>query len=134
MRYFHNFYGIFQLSEKVGLTVGFDYGVEEKNAETSATNAWLSPVAIAKFTLSAKAAIAVRAEYYDDEHGIIIATNAPGGFKTTGLSANFDYSILPNAVWRLEIRNFTSKDEVFMKDGEPSKTNTSIATSLAVSL
>jgi hypothetical protein len=30
MRYFHNFYSIVQLSPKLGATVGFDYGIEQK--------------------------------------------------------------------------------------------------------
>jgi hypothetical protein len=133
MRYFHNFYGIFQVSDKVGLILGLDYGVEEQSAETSSTNPWLSPVVIARFTLSEKLALALRGEYYEDENGIIIATGTPNGFKTTGLSANVDYMITPNAVWRFEIRNFTSKDEVFTDNGAPSKNNTFIASSLAVS-
>lgn len=133
MRYFHNFYGIFQLSEKVGLIVGFDYGVEEKSAETSSTNSWLSPVVIARFAITDKAAIAVRAEYYDDSKGVIVATGTPNGFKTTGLSANFDYQIIPNALWRVEVRNFTSKDEVFVKEDNASKSDTFVSTSLAIS-
>lgn len=133
MRYFHNFYGIFQVSDKVGLILGLDYGVEEQSAETSSTNPWLSPVVIAKFTLGEKLALALRGEYYEDENGIIIATGTPNGFKTTGLSANLDYMITPNAVWRFEIRNFTSKDEVFTENGAPSKSNTFVGTSLAVS-
>jgi hypothetical protein len=35
MRYYHNIYGIFQLSEKFGLTAGFDIGTEEKNKDNS---------------------------------------------------------------------------------------------------
>lgn len=132
MRYFHNFYGIFQVSEKIGLIVGFDYGMEEKSPETSSTNPWLSPVAIIRYSATEKFAVAIRGEYYQDEHGIIIATGTPNGFKTSGISANIDYLILPNAMWRLEVRNFTSKDEVFTKDGVASKNNTSIATSLAI--
>lgn len=133
MRYFHNFYGIFQVSKNVGLIIGFDYGVEEKGEDVSGNNAWLSPVVIARFTLSEKAAIGVRGEYYDDESGVIVATGTPNGFKTTGISANFDYLVAPNVMWRVEVKNFSSKDEVFVKDDGVSKTNTAVATSLAIS-
>ncbi|MGC3943772.1 MAG: porin [Chryseolinea sp.] len=134
MRYFHNLYGIFQLSDKVGITVGFDYGVEEKNPDTNATNPWFSPVIIARFSITDKLALAVRGEYYQDEYGIIIATGTPNGFKTSGISANFDYQIVPNALWRVEVRNLTSKDDVFVDgDNNPSNTNTFVSTSLAVS-
>lgn len=133
MRYFHNLYGIFQLSEKVGITVGFDYGIEEKSPETSSTNAWLSPVIIARFNLTDKLALAVRGEYYDDEHGIIIATGTPNGFKTTGVSVNVDYLIMSNAVWRIEVRNLNSKDEIFEDGDGSSNTDTLVSTSLAIS-
>lgn len=133
MRYFHNFYGIFQVSEKVGLTVGFDYGVEEKSPETSSTNSWLSPVIIARFVLNDKIALALRGEYYDDESGVIIATGTPNGFKTTGVSANLDYQVLPNALWRIEVRSFNSKDEVFEDGDGVSSANMFASTSLAIS-
>jgi hypothetical protein len=132
MRYFHNFYGIFQISDIVGLTLGFDYGIEEQSPEKNTTNKWLSPVVIARFALSEKLMLAVRGEYYEDENGVIISTGTPNGFKTIGSSANFDYQILSNALWRLEVRNLTSKDRVFANDGK-TKTNTFISTSLAVS-
>lgn len=133
MRYFHNFYGIFQLGQSVGLTVGLDYGVEEKPEGESGNNTWICPIAIVRFALGDKAALSIRAEYYDDENGVIIGTGTPNGFKTTGLSANFDYLITPNVMWRIEARNFTSQDEVFVEDSTPTSSNTFFATSLAVS-
>lgn len=133
MRYFHNFYGIFQLSNKIGLIVGIDYGTEEKGSDTSGTNSWMSPVVIAKFAINDNVSIGVRAEYYEDKGGVIIATGTPNGFRTTGVSANFDYSFLPNAVWRVEIRNLNSKDSIFQKVNDVSKTNTFVSSALAVS-
>lgn len=133
MRYFHNFYGIFQLAEKVGLTLGFDYGVEERSAGTGSVNAWFSLVMIARFAVTDKVALALRGEYYDDKRGVIIFTGTSNGFSTTGVSANVDYQVAPNAVWRVEIRNFHSQDAVFLNDHGTSKTNTFATTSLAVS-
>lgn len=133
MRYFHNFYGIIQVSKSFGITLGFDYGVEEQSSKTSATNAWLSSVIIARVVLSEKIALAARAEYYNDGKGVIISTGTPNGFKTTGLSANLDYRILPNALWRIELRNLTSRDQIFVKGDDRIKTNNFVATSLAVS-
>ncbi|MBL0740001.1 porin [Chryseolinea lacunae] len=134
MRYFHNFYGLFQITSRFGLTVGFDYGLEEKNPETTSTNTWFSPVLIAKYAASEKVTLALRGEYYDDKNGVIIATGTADGFRTTGVSANVDYQVLPNAVWRLEVRNLKSKDEVFARGGKgPSKTDTFVTTALAIS-
>jgi Putative beta-barrel porin-2, OmpL-like. bbp2 len=134
MRYFHNFYGIFQVASKLGVTIGFDYGVEEESPESSSKNAWYSPVVIVRYTPTEKLALALRGEYYDDENGVIIDTGTPNGFKTTGVSFNIDYAIQPNVLWRTEVRTFKSKDDVFTdSDEEPSKINTFIGTSLAVS-
>lgn len=134
MRYFHNFYGIFQVAPKFGITVGFDYGVEEKSPETSSTNAWYSPVIILRYAATDKLALALRGEYYDDENGVIIATGTANGFKTSGVSFNVDYVVAPNVLWRTEIRNFISKDEIFVKDDEELvKNNTFVGTLLSVS-
>ncbi len=134
MRYFHNFYGIFQVSEKIGVMVGLDYGVEEKSPETSSLNAWYSPVLIVRYAATEKFYLAIRAEYYNDEHGVIIATGTPNGFKTSGISANLDYYITPNVLWRAEIRNFTGKDKTFIKNEDTlTRTNTFAGTSLAIS-
>lgn len=133
MRYFHNFYGIFTLSRMIAVTVGLDYGVEEKSPESNSTNSWWSPVLIARFTLTDKLMIGLRGEYYNDKHGVIIATGTPNGFKTSGISANFDYAISPNALWRLEVRTLASRDSIFQHEDGTSKTNTFVTTSLAVS-
>ena len=133
MRYFHNFYGIFQLTEKIGLTVGFDYGMEEEDSQGNVYNAWYSPVVIARFAMSDKLVLAGRGEYFSDENGIIIATGTPHGFMTTGVSINLDYLISPNALWRLEFRNLASKYEVFIKENELTRFNSFLSTSLAVS-
>jgi hypothetical protein len=133
MRYFHNLYGIFQVSPNVGLTVGADYGVQQKKPETTSIEPWMSLVIITRFALTDKIAVAVRGEYYKDKTGVIIKTGTPNGFKTTGISANFDYKVMPNALWRVEIRSLTSKDEIFTKKNDPTKNNTFMSTSLAIS-
>lgn len=134
MRYFNNFYGIFSLSDKVGLTLGLDVGLEQKAKGSSEMNTWYTPVAIARFATSSKSFLAIRAEYYQDRNGVIIFTGTPNGFNTWGFSANFDVVISPNAMWRIEAKQFSSKDEIFMKYGTGMVTgNTSVTTALAVS-
>lgn len=133
MRYFHNFYGIFQLSKKFGVTVGFDYGIEEKSPESSATNNWYSPVVIMRYNITDQISLAVRGAYYQDENGVIINTGTPNGFKTTSISFNIDYAVRSNVLWRAEIRNFNSEDNIFLKDGlETTSTNTFVGTALAI--
>ncbi|GGG58281.1 porin [Epilithonimonas arachidiradicis] len=134
MRYFHNFYGIFQLTDKLALTTGFDVGAEQKAKESEQYNVWYSPVIIAKFSPTGKLSFAVRGEYYQDKKGVIIATGTDNGFQTFGYSLNADYWILPNLVWRTEIKNLKSKDQIFLTRNDAFKNNNfSAVTSLAVS-
>lgn len=132
-RLFHNVYGIFQFSDKWGLTAGFDIGTEQKIKGSSEKNTWYSPVGILRFTPTAKWAFAVRGEYYDDENGVIIATGTPNGFKISGVSFNADYLPVGNLALRLEGRWLKSRDEIFSK-GDVAKDNTTAVTfSAAVS-
>ncbi len=133
MRYFHNFYGIFQLTDRFGLTAGFDIGAEQKAKGSESYSSWYSPVLIAKYAISNKFSLSARGEYYADEDGVIIATGTENGFKTFGYSLNFDYNIYSNMVWRVEARTFNSKDDIFVKDGDATANNTFMATSLAIS-
>ena len=133
MRFFHNFYGMFHITEKFHLTAGFDYGMEQKAKGSSEYNSWYSPVVIVKVNLNNQWALTARGEYYVDQHGVIIATGTTNGFQTTGYSLNLDYKIRENAIWRIEGRTLNSKDNVFSKDGVAVNTNTFLTTSLAIS-
>lgn len=132
-RYFHNLYGIFNVTSKFGITAGFDIGSEQKTKGSSDFNTWYTPVLILKYAVSPKLAIAARGEYYDDEYGVIIASGTPNGFKTTGFSLNVDYTPISNAVIRVEARTLNSKDDIFTKGIGVTNNNTFITSSIAVS-
>jgi hypothetical protein len=134
MRYFHNFYGQFQITEKTGIITGFDTGIQQtaKNSEKYAV--WYSPVLVVRHAVSEKIYLAVRGEYYTDPQQVMIETNTPNGFQTFGYSLNFDYWISKNALWRIEGRGFMSKDKVFVTNKQPSSQNYFVLTSIAVYL
>ena len=132
-RYFNNFYGQFALSNKTNLTAGFDIGAQQTTNGSSEYDVWYSPVLILQHKPTAKIQLAARAEYYQDKKGVIIATGTENGFKTYGFSANFDYIISDNAMFRLEARNLSSKDEVFLKNGDPTDINTFLTAAFAIS-
>lgn len=133
MRYFHNFYGIFRLTDTLAAAINFDIGIEQRNKNSSAMNTWFNPTVILRYMPTAKTAIAVRAEYYDDRHGVIIASGTSGGFRTWGFSANFDYHITSNLLWRVEARTLNSNDNIFTtRNGSTTDNNTFITTSLSV--
>jgi len=134
MRYFHNLYGIFKINDMLSTTIGFDIGVEQKTKGSSNMDTWFNPTMILRYSPTIKTAVAIRAEYYDDKHGVIIASNTSHGFKTWGFSANIDYNITSNLLWRIEARTLQSKGDIFIaNDGFASDTNTFFTTSLAAS-
>jgi len=134
MRYFHNLYAIYQINEKFGITAGFDIGAEQKAKGSNDYNTWYTPVLVAKYNATDKFSLTARGEYYQDKSGVIIATVTPNGFKAFGCSLNADYAILPNLVWRTEIKNLSSKDHVFEKRNESfTKNSFSAITALAIS-
>lgn len=134
MRYFHNFYGQFQLNPQFGLIAGFDVGAEQTKKGGSDYNTWYSPVLIARYTPTESLAFAARAEYYSDEGEVIIATGSPNGFQTFGYSLNMDVQVMDNVLWRLEARTFNSRrDNLFLdREATPSQNNYFIGTSLSI--
>lgn len=132
-RYFNNIYGQFKVSEKVNLITGFDIGSEQASRESSKYNTWFTPIFIAQYKPTTKIQIAARGEYYEDQKGVLIATGTPNGFKTYGYSANLDYLVTNNVVFRVEARSLKSKDQIFLKEGVPTDKNVFLTTSLAIS-
>lgn len=132
-RYFHNLYGIFNVSGKFGITAGFDIGSEQKAKGSSNMNTWYSPVLILKYTINNKWFVAVRGEYYYDRNGVIIASGTPNGFQTSAFSFNLDYAPVNNALIRLEARTVNSKDNVFARGNGFVNTNSFITSSIAIS-
>lgn len=116
MRYFHNLYAIFTVTDKFGITLGLDAGAEQKAKGSKQYNAWFSPVLIARYQPIEQLALAARFEYYSDRNGVVIGTGTPNGFETFGYSINADVIPFANAMIRFEGRLFQSKtDEIFEK-------------------
>jgi hypothetical protein len=132
-RYYHNFYLSLYPVDKFGITLGFDYCMEQKSKGSSEYNKLYSPVVILHYQCYKKLAVAIRGEYYHDKDGIIIVTGTPNGFRTYGYSLNIDYRINDNAIWRIEGRGLASKDDIFLSDNTPGSHNYCITTSLAFS-
>ncbi|MGX5818017.1 porin [Chitinophaga lutea] len=133
MRYFNDIYGIFRVTDKFTLVAACDYGIEQKPKGESGTNTWYSPMAIARYAFTDKWAMAARYEYYSDEHGVIIATGTPNGFRTSGWSLNLDMAPLPNALFRIEGKLYDSRDDIFLRKERATGSNAAVTASLAVS-
>jgi len=133
MRYFHNFYAIFNATSKLAFTVGLDAGAEQKAKKSKQYNAWYSPVFIVRYTPIEMLALSARFEYYSDKNGVIIASGTPNGFQTFGYSLNLDVMPFPNAMIRVEGRLLQSrKDDVFEnKSGNFNKLSPTVGFSFA---
>lgn len=132
IRYFNNFYGQFQVTEKFGLIAGFDIGTQQRSKDNSTYDTWFSPVIIGQFALNKNWKTAIRAEYYQDQTGIIIPTGTLNGFKTVGFSFNVDYSKTENMLIRLEARWLNSEDNIFNKNSSMTNNNYFVGTSIAL--
>jgi len=132
-RFYHNLYAIFQLTERFGLTLGLDYGKQQTEKRSQKYHEVWSPVAVARYMINSKWALAGRAEYYDDRAGVFIATGTANGFKTNGYSMNVDYAPVANAVLRLEGKIYQSKDPIFVRREKQVTENAALTASIAVS-
>ena len=132
-RYFHNVYGIFNITNKFGITGGFDIGSEQKIKGSGNFNTWYSPVLILKYTFTGKWAVVARGEYYYDRNGVIIASGTPNGFRTSGFSCAVNYAPNSNAILHVEARTLNSKDDIFTKGTGVTNNNTFVTASIAVS-
>ncbi|MFD1630122.1 porin [Pseudopedobacter beijingensis] len=133
MRYFHDLYGQFQLTDKFTLIGGFDIGIQQKEKKTNQYDIWYAPALIMKCALTDKLSMTARGEYYNDESGVIASTDQSDGVQIFGASFNVDYKILPNLYWRTEIKGLRDKNVLFVnRENKLRKDNQSITTSIAV--
>jgi len=132
MRIFNNWYGTFQLTDRLGLFAGFDIGLQQIAKGSTAYNTWFTPVAIVRYRLADQWHIAFRGEYYADSNGVIVATETGEGFKVSGWSANIDYAIHQNVLCRLEARWFGGNNAVFARRESMARDNTAVIGSISV--
>jgi hypothetical protein len=131
MRYFHNLYWQYQMTDQWALTAAFDIGAEQRERKSGRYSVWFTPIVIAKYTYSDRLSFAARAEYYQDKDGVIISTDTPQGFRTFSYSTNLDYKISNHFTLRAELRKFHSKDKIF-KTGQDLSDDSLTATTAAI--
>jgi hypothetical protein len=133
MRYFHNLYGVLQLSKIIGLTVGLDLGLEQKQKGSGSMNVWYTPVIVLRARLTKQKAVSLRGEYYHDEAGVIVSYSGLP-FRAWGLSSNLDWELAPNLLWRIEAKWQKGRRPLFLRhDGTLDRFNWSAAMALCFS-
>jgi hypothetical protein len=126
LRFYNNFYTQYE-KNKWGITIGVDYGIQQ--AEFVDFNEWYGITGSIKRSLGQKFYIAGRYEYYSDPKAIIVNE----AMKVSGFSSNLDFKLFENALFRLELRQFTSPEAIFsLPAGKFSEGNTAITGSFAV--
>jgi len=133
MRYFHNFYGQYALTEHFSLLTGFDIGAEQKAHNSADYSVWFTPVLIGKYRFSEQMSAAFRAEYYQDKDGVIIDSGTPNGFRSSSYSANVDYRFSNQVMLRAELRKYRGRDDYFLNDDKPSRDSLVGTTALILS-
>lgn len=131
MRYFNNFFGKFQLSDKLALTAGFDIGLQQSTKGSSTLDPWLSPILICQYNFHRQWRTAIRVEYYQDRTGIMIPTETVNGFQTLGISGTLDYLPTESIMLRTEARWLNSRDRIFESPNATTSTNFFLGFSLA---
>ncbi len=132
-RFFQDLYALVGISESIHLTAGFDLGLEQTAKGSSTYYYWYTPILMIQTSLDDHWSVTARGEYYADPDEVLLVTPGADGFRTLGISVNLDYQIRENAIWRIEGRWLKGKEDIFIKDGIPTNSNTAITSSLAVS-
>ncbi|MGV3595629.1 MAG: porin [Sediminibacterium sp.] len=134
MRYFHNLYANWQLNKNWLVTAGFDIGWEQQTKGSSKMYHWYSPVLILAYQIIDHHRLAMRAEYYQDIHKVIISSPSSVAFKTFGYSINYDYKISPSMMFRIEARSFSSAQPVFPTEAGLKSDNFFMTSSVSIRL
>lgn len=107
VRYFSNFYAIYQINERLQITGGFDAG--QQNNEV-----WLTPQAILRWRMAEKWASALRWEQFSDPAAIVVEPD----FELRGASINFDFMPTDQSMIRVEYRHLYHAHDGFRYNNE----------------
>jgi hypothetical protein len=131
MRYFHNLYGIFKLSNSLDFQMAFDIGAEQKVKGGKSYNNWYTSVAGFRIMANRVLQFCTQLEYYNDMGSVLTSTSSGLPLSTFGISETVDLHIYKNLEWRFEWRWLNGTDDIFLKDGLPVSSNHAVTTSLA---
>lgn len=132
-RFYNDFYGTFNLTEKWSLIAGFDYGMQQRTAHSSDYATWYAPTLIAHYAINQKYALTGRVEAFKDKDQVVYTTNTPHGFDLMGYSLSFDIVPAKNVLFRIGGRLFSARDDMFRKEQLYTNNDASVTTALMLS-
>lgn len=123
----------YQVSPAWETLLAIDFGLQRRAGGGSFGNWWGASL-LNRLRLSERMHLATRLEIYRDPEKFIVATGTPNGFQVWGVSANVDVQLLPQLLWRNELRFLNSLDAVYPSDTGLNPSTLFGVTSLALSL
>jgi hypothetical protein len=129
IRFFHDFYAQFTLSEEATVTAGFDVGTQERPGEDAT---WYGGALVGSVALAPRWALGARVELFSDPDQAVVSTGTVHGFEVFGGSLNLDYKPIERTWVRLEGRVQSAQEEIFPSNDGLDKTNALVVSSIAV--
>ena len=125
LRYFHDFYVTYDPSKKWKIAAAFDAGIQGRARNAGGYDAWQGAALIVRRRLWERAGLVGRVEYFHDPAGVL-ATTRVGGLNTVGYSLGFDYNPVPRVILRAEAKQFVDKNQVYLDQKTPTRTNAAL--------
>lgn len=125
LRYFHDFYVTYDPSRRWKIAVAFDAGLQARARNAGGHDAWQGAALIVRRRLWERAGLVGRVEYFHDPAGVL-ATTRVGGLSTVGYSLGFDCNPVPRVTLRAEAKQFVDKNQVYLDQKTPTRTNAAL--------
>ena len=136
LRFFNDFIVQYNPSARWQLAGAFDIGLQSRSASQFGTATWVGASLFAKYHITPKVGVVARVERYADPSQVIVQTQLPAAFKTSGASIGVDVSPVSRLLWRTELRGFHSDGAVWPlhQSGHYAPNDGFVVTSLALTI
>lgn len=129
-RFFNDFYIKLTPNDAWEVVPILDYGLQQAGGQALP---WYGGALLAYWHLSSTLALGGRIERYSDPHQVIVTTDTPGGFVTSGASLNLDDQLSKALLWRTEVRGLLADNSVFTSRSGALPSDKFVVTSLDLS-
>lgn len=110
-RYFHDFYLTWDINDRLGIALLYDYGAEKNN--TAGFSKWQTGNIQIRQYFSEKICATLRGEFFEDKDQVIVSIPYRKGPSLWGASVNVDYHFSDKIVMRAEMREIVSDKKLF---------------------
>jgi hypothetical protein len=137
-RYFHDLYVVYTPDTHWSVLALFDIGYQQRGRPGTPATPWHTAQLVLRRHLGSHWALAVRAEYYYAQYGVVVRfldpTPAQRDFFVRGASLNVDYAPSRHVLVRLEGKFLNSKNARFPSDsGSPATSYGNLTSTVALS-